>query len=337
MLNFLRISLAGRAPGKRSTAGRWTLAVHLKFEHLESRCLLSAAPSSIGELPDLGALTADLHDTLPLTVALRTGASLDLPSRPGLIEPAAPGFPLYLPLKPPADGAGLGKGPELPPMVPSPPPDLPPESSLGPLIDIGNFDANEQVGTLADSVTTKEIHDVLSLLAALQYLPNAEHSEATGFPEIPIEIVRNPAPALAQADPIDPRKQDGGMVALVRDALITELAGEQNDSGHHAPLLGHAIQIEGIYDRFQAFEVSTTEAAAPHPPAPPIDLEATSQPFAPELAAPSHDTESLPAAPNQSGGSPGNIQGGEELSEIACYNIRLPNAIESQTTTIPTL
>jgi hypothetical protein len=256
------------------------LSTRLNYECLESRRVLFAA-SVVNELPELpdwqGPVIAN-----PAYAPALIDVSLEVrPSVPKIIGSAADRWS-YVPLPKPAEGGGF-HWPDVPrDGIPNSPPTeaYPEDSSPEAWIDIGELDATEQsgpAGPLAGGVPDREVREVLALLAALQFVPKGEHVVADDVLEsLAADVTRLDQPKTADSEPFYQARAEGGMVGLVREALVEKPAADGDSAEDEGELrLNDRNDVEGIQGRFQAFEVSTTEVPPPRFQVEQINAEAS--------------------------------------------------------------
>ena len=257
---------------RRSKSGGRTGSARLHYERLESRQLLFAA-SVIEELPDWQApLEIEPIDARPV-VARYFDVSLEVRPGGGMLGGRSGERWSLAPL-PTIPKDGWYDVPSLPSDgMPSGPPaaEYPDDSSLGGLIDIGGAGATEFFGPATQAsphtkgVPDREAQEVLALLAALQYVPRAEVTPGENTLDLLAADVAQLAHNSGEVSTLlTAAKSNGGMVVLSREALVaerTDVLEGQTESGEEEPLLPwDRTRVEEIQGRYQAFEVSTTEA-----------------------------------------------------------------------------
>jgi len=309
MFEFLRKTPAQRPGRTPTTVGARSHRARLKFECLEPRCLLFAAPTTVGDSLDLHALPAFPAEGVP------PHSNVSLESRSAnIIRPAIPEHLPLLPHQPPLEGTGHRYVPQVPsggylnplPSPAAPLPDTPPpDSSLGGLTDIGELDnRGGPAGTLSGNEQIKDVREVLELLAALQYVPSADQNVGDSLLDTLAADIATVTPAVASGESFHLPQVQGGMIGLVRDTLTAEAPGDDHEPAEGAELpLGVSIQMDGVYGRFQAFEVSTAEALPQTPTAPPARRELISLPNAADDAMPpSSEVDAAPRSPVDAAG-----------------------------------
>jgi hypothetical protein len=290
MFELLRRSWLRLGGANRRAATARRTPVRARLECLESRCLLSLAPADSGYQPDMEPLRAGDFEEVAIAaspnswvaahVAKATSASLETRYFDHFIPPIARGALPLLPNGPAGNGAlegGLPNAPSwgLQPDLPLPPYELPDSSEGGGFMDIGEPKQN-QPGIFAEPAADKVTRDVLTMLALLRYLPDSPDAEAAAQSEIPTVNAQHQAPATISEE----RSMDlpeGGMVGLVREAVIVESARAEPAPIDIDSLLGAPPRMDSAHGKFQAFEVSTGEDSPP-PAAPPAERGATNAP-----------------------------------------------------------
>jgi hypothetical protein len=318
MFEFINRKFAARAGHSRPPAGDRAERCRLKFECLESRCLLFAAPMSFESFLDLHTLPTSDPEVAPPP----TYVSLDSRSA-NSIRFVTPEHRYLLPLPPSADGSGHSDWPQLPPsgpVTPVPPPSawlpdpLPGDSSLGGFSDIGELDSQGQA-TFSGGESSKDVREVLELLAALQYVPDARPEISDDLLATLAADLASATPAVAAGEPSQPLQSPGGMVELVREMPMEGRASDQESGPFEGLPLDVSVTMDVAYGRYQAFEVSTRQALPP-PPAPTVNDEASSLPNSPGAAAPaSLNSEPPPYFPAETTGAAHDSRELEELNQ----------------------
>jgi hypothetical protein len=237
---------------------------HLRVERLESRYLLSLAPTSnlttgadsffqmdfAAQPIVVGSIVGPSGQHL--ASAQQGGHRVDLWIQPGLERPLLPSIP-------PSDSwPPLGSGGPAIPLPESP--DL---SDQGGPIDLGDLESHPGV-PLVDGPGDSEARDVIAVLDALSYVPGVSAGAAARVLEA-IPYLPDRAPPAAVLPPLE---QEGGLVAVKR----SELAEPEQPAPSAAALdawLDRPVQMESKHGRFQAFEISTAEQFAPPAAQPP--------------------------------------------------------------------
>ncbi len=254
---------SGRRAGRKGNA--LSGGMRLNYECLESRQLLFAA-SVIEEVPNWQSpVAAEPIFAVPavgMPAVNVPAVEVSLEVRPGMLPIGRMILErsTLLPLPPPADGGGF-YWPEIPGEEASAPPphvEYPDASAPGGLVEMGDFEA-QPAGPLAEGAPDREASEVLALLAALQYVPRGEHAVNEDVLErLAADMAQLSAPKPAGSAELDPPRIEGGMVGLVREALI-ETGSDTADGGGDDVLRPDETGIESIPGRYQAFEVSTVE------------------------------------------------------------------------------
>ena len=269
MFKFFRglWSSSERRAGRKGNA--LSGGMRLNYECLESRRLLFAA-SVIEDWPDWQSpLAAEPIFAVPAVGMPAVGmpaVNVSLEVRPGtlpigrsILERAT-----LLPLPLPADSGGGFYWPEISGEETSAPPphvEDPDSSAPGGLVEMGDFEA-QPASPLTEGMPDREASEVLALLAALQYVPRGEHAVS----EDVLERLAADAARLSTSQPagsaeLDPLRSEGGMVGLVREALIETRSETGEGGGDDVLRPDEQTGIESIPGRYQAFEVSTVEIA----------------------------------------------------------------------------
>jgi hypothetical protein len=158
-------------------------------------------------------------------------------------------------------------------------------------IDTGTLQDATSNGFFSTPTAEQETRDVLQMLSALKYLPHDFNSqtatsrrsveddsaqqplqqsevEVSPSSEQPtLQVERVTPPAEADTAQVDRHAAEGGMVALGRHAL-EESATESEPRASVKTRLQLPVQMDSVYGKFQAFEVSTSEDISPPVAAP---------------------------------------------------------------------
>jgi hypothetical protein len=289
MFDFTRTALAAGKRHWQPNAGNRSRHCRLKFECLESRCLLFAPLGSFEQFLDLHSLPIPDSER----VVAPTHVSLESRSA-GVIGPATR-EPLYSkPLPSPSDGFDHRDWPQLPsddlayppPQLPSIPDIYPDGSSLGGFSDIDELDTQSSPGIFSGGELSKEARQVLELLSALQYVPDARQEISDDLLEALAADLASAAPAASASESSQPLRPQGGMIELARETLVEDRAADKQSDRLAGPPLDVSVTMDVAYGRFQAFEVSTRQPLPP-PPACPVQEEWSSPHDSPTVTLPS--------------------------------------------------
>ena len=304
MFAALRQSLHRLSRQGRSAVGARTSAVRMQFEPLESRCMLSVAPTSGGLLEDSALGSTDFND-VAVIVALGTAGgqssgfgSLIIES-PGIFVPPFEQMP-QLPDEFPGGDSAHGDWPEGLPWGFEPEPELQPDDSQGTsgaggYVDIGVPDFTTPSDLFVDEAENQEADEVRHMLSSLNYLPpdlysdlsgesnnlgstgltnpmpGELHLQATVPSQARAESVREDAPVVDEVAPTDREQSkdhdsEGGMTSLVHTELVEESEGEDAFAQDRERLTEVPVQMDKAHGKIQAFEVSAGDGESPPAP-----------------------------------------------------------------------
>jgi hypothetical protein len=252
--------------------------------------MLSLAPADDGYRLDVGQIP--MWNVGEVSSAPAAGG---IGTTPVSVAPSASGryFDLYVPPTTNWPAPAPPSTPWLPPekLPPDPPPpagDRPDAPDAGEYMDIGEPRRNEP-SVLVQPAMEKTARQVLDMLDSLQYVPSASDDDV----QLPREFVsplQNVPEKVFGADRAENRPE-GGMVALLRDAVIVQAAAKHSVATEDLhSWLNLPVRIDSAPSKFHAFEVSAGEEPPPAPPVRANDPAPPLQPRATDVAPPDEAT-----------------------------------------------
>jgi hypothetical protein len=235
--------------------------------------MLSIAPTASDYLLEMNPLQSAVVEYETIIVA-KPIAGAESQGDTTVVPPESLGKDVQLPL----EDSPSWRGPNSQTPVPSSQPQL---SDPGGYSNIGDLSDFQSPSLFEGTIMDQEASSLLELLSELNYLSNerggrtdrdthdeVELTEGLDDNQKPLRLPTETPSITARAELTD-EQSEGGMVPLVRHAMIEQSAlMEVTPVAALDSLLQPAVKMDSAYGKFQAFEVSTQEESTPPTPMP---------------------------------------------------------------------